>query len=135
MVNSLIPWFVRIEVFFNLIIMEEKIYIFDNTKLSKTETSNYTFKELTILNPKLLEEIFNSNNKYRLTEEAIKSLCKIKDSKIKQKILKLDNERKNYTIHGNIDTLPDLMSSTDLKGGNFKKTQSSYVLYGIRTGF
>ena len=58
--------------------MEDKIYIFDNTKLSKTKDSTYTFKELIILNPKLLEEIFNSNNKYRLTDEAIKSLCKIK---------------------------------------------------------
>ena len=44
--------------------MEEKIYIFDNTKLSKTETSNYTFKELIILNPKLLEEICNSARYY-----------------------------------------------------------------------
>lgn len=124
----------RIEVFFNLIIMEEKIYIFDNTKLSKTKDSTYTFKELTILNPKLLEEIFNSNNKYRLSEETIKSLCKIKDSKIRQNILKLDSKRKNYTIHGNTNTLPDLTSSEDLKQGNFKRTQASYILYGVRTG-
>lgn len=114
--------------------MDDKIYLFDNTKLSKTKNSTYTFKELIILNPKLLEEIFNSNNKYRLTDEAIKSLCKIKDSKIRQNILKLDNKRKDYTIHGNTDTLPDLTSSEDLKQGNFKKTQASYVLYGVRTG-
>ena len=42
--------------------MEEKIYIFDNTKLSKTKTTTYTFKELLLLNPTLLEEIFNSKS-------------------------------------------------------------------------
>ena len=113
----------------------ERILICPKTKITRIKSGKLcTCEELIILNPSLILKSIEDNNKYILAGDTIKLIYKIKDTILKEKILKIDSKRKEYKEHGSTNTLPDLTSSEDLKQGNFKRTQSSYILYGIRTG-
>lgn len=91
----------------------------------------YNFEEILVVSPKIFLEHFRKHTNLILSDEAL-SLIENCTKGIKNQITIIDNNRKaSIEMKKNHATI---ITSNNLKEGNFAKTQYMFYINGIRTG-